>query len=150
MDKKHFEPRNLEHYSFIWSQARLLVAAVALLIGGVPVLRAVLPMVALSGLVNLVLTLTWIISGVASGYLLYRYVKNQQMIFGGRNQRDRVAFLISIISGFNLGLTGLTGNNIGMSISSDRVIFAIVAIIYLITLVYLHKRWQASGKKLFG
>src|SRR3989344_6701391 len=110
------QPAQLERYSFLWSQARLLIAAVALFIGGVPPVLAYNPIPGLYGLVSSLLTLSWIISGVAALYLAYRWNANHQMLFGGKAQRDTIAFFISVVSGINLGLTGVLGNNIGMSI----------------------------------
>ncbi len=148
--KEYSQPHLLERYSFLWSEARLIVAAIALFLGGVPVLRALVPVPALSGIVGLVLTLAWIISGAASVYLLYRWNSNQKMLFGGKAPLDTAAFFVSVVSGINLGLTGLLGTNIGMSIISNYVVFVIVALIYLATTVYLYRRWNASGQKIFG
>ena len=142
-------PDKLERWSFLWSEARLVIAAVTLLLGGVPVLRFLLPIQALSGLVGLVLTLTWILSGVTSSYLLYRWTKNDRMLFQGKERRDTISFLVSVISGLNLGITGLLGTNIGMSIASGRLVFAAVALIYLWVAVHLYRRWKASGEKVF-
>ncbi len=150
MDAYEFsKTRTLERYSFLWSEARLVIAAIALFLGGVPVLRVILPIPGLYGFVGLILTLSWIISGVVSGYLLYRWMKSNKTLFGGKNQRDAVAFFVNIISGFNLGITGLFGRNIGMTISSNRVIFGAVAILYLLVAVYLFRRWKESGRRIF-
>lgn len=143
-------PNQLERYSFLWSEARLVIAAIALFIGGVPVLRVLLPIPALFDLVGLVLTLTWIISGAASAYLLYRWISAKQILFGRKVTLDTVAFFVSVVSGINLGLAGLMGRNIGMSILSSYFIFVVTALIYLASAVYLYRRWNASGKKVFG
>ncbi|RJQ36531.1 hypothetical protein C4552_03360 [Candidatus Parcubacteria bacterium] len=147
--QEYTEPRRLEYYSFVWSEARLVIAAVALLIGGRPVLSAILPHPAFSALVGAVLTITWILSGVASGYLLYRWVQAGQEVFGGKDIRDTAAFLIAAVSGINLGLVGLIGTNIGMTILSNYPVFVIVALLYIAAALYLFQRWSASGKKLF-
>ena len=147
--KHHLHPDRLERYSFLWSEARLVVAAVALLLGGVPVLKALFPSPALSGPVGLVLTVTWLASGAASGYLLYRWFTGGKTLFGGKATLDTAAFLVSGVSGVNLGLTAILGTNIGMSIFSGGGIFVIVAVVYLATAFHLFKRWRASGQKVF-
>lgn len=147
--KDYSRPEVLEKYSFWWSEARLVIAAVALLIGGVPVLRVLLPAAALSGLVTFLLTFFWILSGIASGYLLYRWAKGGQKLFGGKNSKDTVAFFVSVLSGLNLGLTGLLNTNIGMSIASGTFVFILTAIVYVAAAAYLFRRWNASGKRMF-
>lgn len=148
--KKHFEPQNLERYSFLWSEVRLVIAAAALLLGGIPVLRFIfLSLPALSGLINSILTICWLATGAASLYLLYRFYEHKQHVFGGKNRKDVVAFLVSVVSGINLGIVGLTGTNIGMNISSSTPIFTLTAIIYLITAYYLYQRWQENGERVF-
>jgi uncharacterized membrane protein YuzA (DUF378 family) len=145
----HTRSEKLEYYSFIWSLLRLVIAAVALFIGGIPVLRAILPVPALTGVITIILIIAWIISGVAALYLLYRWYKNAWRIFGGKNRWDSAALAIMIISGLNLGLTGLFGSNPGMTISTNRVLFIIVAILYLLSAGYLLRRWKENGRRLF-
>jgi uncharacterized membrane protein YuzA (DUF378 family) len=138
----------LEKYSFLWSEARLLIAAVALLIGGYPPILRITPFF-LYGIVAPLLNIAWIISGVASGYLLYRWIKVGKKLFGANVQLDMIAFLVAVVSGFNLGFTGLTGRNIGMSIFGNYIFFVIAALAYLWSAYHLYTRWNASGKKLF-
>src|SRR3989344_8325172 len=96
---------NLERYSFLWSEVRLIIAALALFLGGVsPLLKLGLP----SGLASSLLTLSWIISGVAAVYLLYRRHKTK-LLLGGKDKWDAVAFFVMVVSGINLGLVGLLG-----------------------------------------
>lgn len=139
----------LERYSFLWSEIRLLFGAVALFLGGIPVVRYLIQTPSLYGLVGTLLTLSWIASGVASAYLLWRWVVGGKMLFGKKEKLDMVAFLVSVVSGINLGLTGLMGTNIGMSILSGYGIFALTALVYLATAYYLFSRWKKSGEKLF-
>ncbi len=148
--KQHTTPEMLEKYSFLWSEARLILGAIALALGGVPVVFAILPIPGLFSLVGSLLTLAWIISGVASGYMLYRFWKGGKTVFGGREQRDIIAFWVSVVTGINLGITGLLGTNIGMSITSSRIVFTITAVVYVIAAVHLYRRWNASGKKIFA
>ena len=136
----------LERLSFKWSQLRLLIAALALFIGGTPPLRKFVPIP--SGLADTILTICWVVSGVASLYLLSRWMKHKNL-FGRKDGMDTFAFFVSVVSGINLGFAGLTGINIGMAISSRQIIFVIVGIIYIWTAFYLQKRWKRAGEKLF-
>jgi len=145
--QKHTTKEKLEEYSFLWSEIRLVIAAIALFIGGVPPLFFLLG--SSYGLMSSLLGLSWIISGVASVYLLYIWSKTRTL-FGANEKRDLYAFLVMIVSGINLGLAGFIRTNIGMSISSNKFLFWIVGIIYLASAYYLHKRWKANGKKLFS
>lgn len=140
----------LETYSFWWSEARLILGAIALALGGVPLVFAILPIPGLFSLVGSLLTLSWIISGIASGYMLYRFWTGGKTVFGGKEQRDIIAFWVSVVTGFNLGITGLLGTNIGMQISSNRIVFTLAAVVYVIAAVHLYRRWNANGKKMFS
>jgi hypothetical protein len=144
---KHLEPARLERYAFLWSEARLLIAAVALSLGGVPPVIKFLPF--LSSITYPLLNLAWIISGVVSGYLLFRFLKAGKKVFGGEDMKDKVAFFVNVISGFNLGLAGLIKQNIGMSISSNHVVFVVVGLLYLASAYHLWNRWKAHEERLF-
>lgn len=147
--KEHATPSKLEYYSFIWSEARLVVAAVALLLGGVPPILFFLSIPFLYGVLSVGLKISWIVSGVASAYLAYRWYKGGQTIFGGKDQKDLGALLVSVVSGINLGLTGLFNTNIGMSMVSWYPIFVAAAVLYLAAAYHLYRRWNASGRKVF-
>ena len=147
--KAHTTPANLDKYSFLWSEARLIIAAVALFIGGVPPVIYFNPFSGLYGPVSSLLHLAWIISGLASVYMLYRWNSIGKTLFGKKEKNDMYAFFVSVISGINLGLTGILGNNIGMSIASSRFVFAIVGLLYLASAGYLWKRWKAHSQKIF-
>lgn len=147
--KEHTTPGKLEYYSFLWSEARLLVAAVALLLGGIPPILYFLPIAPLYGLISVGLKLAWMISGVASGYLLYRWYTGGQKVFGGNERLDTVAFFVSVVSGINLGIVGFLGTNIGMSILNGYPVFVVTALLYVAAAYRLYQRWNASGKKLF-
>lgn len=140
------EPKSLERYSFLWSQARQVIAAVALFVGGVPVVYYFSFLYFLAPF----LTLMWLITGASSVYLLYRWNKAGQRVFGGKDKTDTAAFLISGITGVNLGLAGLLSTNIGMSIASGRIIFIVTGAVYLWTAWHLHKRWNENGQRLFS
>ena len=143
---EYTHPDKLERYSFLWSEARLLIASLALFLGAVPPLRYLpLPW----GLMNTILTLAWIISGVASLYLFYRWYRAKWVAFGGKAQMDMAALGVSVVSGINLGLTGVLGRNIGLAISANRVILIIVGILYLASAYRLYTRWSSFGKKIF-
>jgi len=138
-------PKQLEIYSFWWSEVRLVIAAVALFIGGVPPIYLLAPP-AMFGMARLGLVICWIISGIAAGYLLYRWYDGGQKIFGGKDHKDTLAFLVMVVSGLNLGFTGVFGRNIGMSIASGRLVFIVVAIIYLVAAWHLWSRYKKHGK----
>jgi len=146
--KKHTSSDNLEKYSFWWSEARLLIAAISLFLGGIPLAFKIFPIV-IWGLVSSLLILSWVISGLASAYLLYRWHSDKHKLFGGNNTKDTTAFLVSVISGLNLGIMGIIGTNIGMAISSSSAIFIITGLIYIASALYLYKRWNESGKTFF-
>ena len=148
--KDFWTPHNLERCSFLWSEVRLLVAALTLILGTTPVIFLLLPISTLYSILRLGVAIAWLISGVSSAYLLYRWSMGNKMLFNGTDTKDRVAFLVSVISGLNLGIVGLLGTNIGMSISSDRVVLLIVAVLYIVSAVHLHKRWKGNGQKLFS
>jgi len=142
------KPDKLELYSFEWSLVRLVVAAATLILSGsVPIVYRLFsysfyPLYTL-------LNLSWIISGLSAGYLLYRWHNGGQKLFGKKDQKDMAAFLVMGVSGINLGIVGLLGTNIGMSISSARIVLVIVGVAYLASAYHLHQRWQENGKKLF-
>ncbi len=142
----HTHPDRLELYSFYWSEARLLIASLALFLGGVPPVILILPL----PLTGLILTLCWIISGIVSGYLVYRWHKAGMKLFGEKNTLDTAAFAVNVVSGFNLGVAGLLGINIGMTISSNYILFVIVGVLYLASAIRLGRRWQVWGRKLFS
>ena len=137
-----------ERYGFLWSEVRLAVAAVALLIGGVPPIYLVAPP-GLFGIARIGLLVCWVISGIAALYLLYRWHVAQHTLFGRKNMKDMIAFLVMTISGVNLGLTALLSKNIGMSIDHSRLVFTLTAIAYLAAGYHLYTRWKAHGQKLF-
>jgi hypothetical protein len=141
-----FQPAQLERNSFLWSEARLVIAAVALFLGGVPPL---VRFVGYSGATLGLLKLAWIVSGVASAYLAYRWYTGGQKVFGGKDQKDIAAFAVSVLSGLNLGWTGLSGNNVGMSIASGSVVFIAAGAIYLVAAWHLWSRWKANHERLF-
>lgn len=124
----------------------MIIAAAALLMGGVPPLFLILPASAFSALI---LKVCWLISGAAAIYLAYRWHMAKHTLFGRKNSTDITAFLVMIVSGINLGWTGVSGSNFGMSIWSGRFIFLVVGILYLWAAYYLWNRYNKSGKRLF-
>lgn len=145
----HTQAHMLERYSFLWSEVRLLIAALALFIGGYPPLLYYNPFGWATGLLVAILSLAWIISGVSSVYLLYRWYTSGQRVFGAKNNLDLAAFGVSVVSGINLGLVGIIRQNIGMSISSNKGVFIIVALLYIASAYHLYGRWLKHGRKLF-
>ena len=147
--KEHTNPDALEKYAFLWSEVRLPIAALALFLGGVPPVYYLLRIPGLIGIVGGGLTICWLISGLASLYLLYRWYVGGQKIFGKSDMQDMVAFFVLVVSGINLGLVGVTGSNIGMRISSNYIVFIIVGVLYLWAMWRLYSQWSKNGKKLF-
>ena len=141
-------PHELERYSFVWSEVRLIVAAIALFLGGVPPIYLIAPS-SLFGLARSGLVICWIISGITSLYLLYRWHVARHTLFGKKDTKDTFAFLVLAVSGINLGLVALLGRNIGMSIASGKVVFLVTGVVYLVCAIYLYQRWNKSGQKIF-
>jgi len=148
--KEHTTPEKLEKYSFLYSEIRLLVAAVALIIGGMPPVMYVAMLVpALMGLLTTLLTLGQILSGVAAGYLLYLWQQKEWRVFGAQKGADIAAFAIMIGSGLHLGIAGLFRVNIGMTVTMSYSVFVIAGILYVLSAIYLFKRWKEKGEQLF-
>jgi hypothetical protein len=146
----HLEVSRLDRYTFLWSEARLVIASVALFLGGVPPLWFLVSgMPALFWLIRPILTLSWIISGAVSVYLVYRWNQSGQKVFGGNAKYDVWAFWVNVVTGFNLGIAGLFGRNIGMTLAPFYGIFILTGLVYLATAAYLYSRWNKSGQKLF-
>ncbi len=142
---EHATPDKLERYTFLWSVARLVIAAVSLIVGGYPIAVKIIPI----PLTYSLLTLCWIASGVSAVYLGYRWHTGGQKLFGTHDKRDRIAFLVLVISGINLGIVGLIGTNIGMSISGNKIVYLVTGILYLASAYHLHTRWKSHGERIF-
>jgi uncharacterized membrane protein YuzA (DUF378 family) len=144
--KEHTTPEKLELYSFYWSETRLVIAAGALFLGGIPPIQFLFPL----PIFNPILNLCWIISGAVSGYLIWRWWNNEQKVFGGKDKIDLAAFFVNVVTGINLGLAGLLGQNIGMTIvANNRMIFFVAGLAYLWAAYHLWNRWNKFGKKIF-
>ena len=138
--------KQMSTYAFYWSEARLLIAAVALLLGGIPPIMLIMPI----PLVGALLTLSWIISGVASAYLAYQWYAHDFRVFGGKDTFDMAAFGVLIVSGLNLGIVGILGTNIGMNISSSYAVFVLAAVAYVASAGWLYKRYTAHHQTIFS
>lgn len=144
-----FTSTTLEWYAFVWSLLKMVIAAVSLFFGATPVALRVVGYTA-----SQLLPLFWIISGVAAGYLGYRWYVGGQTVFGGKNTLDGVAFTVLVITGINLGITGLS-TNIGMMLAGTLgalvagLLYKLTALVYLWVAYYLYRRWNASGKHVF-
>lgn len=156
--KEYSQPEQLERYSFLWSEVRLIIAAISLFLGGVPVAYLLFCTPSLCRAISLLVSLSWIVSGVAAGYLLYRWFAGKRILFGGKKLLDTAAFLVSVVSGINLGLAGILRKNIGMELISSPLkyynagppfIFVVVGLIYLASAFYLFWRWTVSGRRIF-
>lgn len=143
---------DLLRYAFLWTIARLILAAIALLIGGTPLINAILGIVSLNQLpiVGAGLTIAWLITGASSAYLLYSWHIHNRTLFGKHDVIDMGAFLIAAISGINLGIMGVIGVNIGITmVSGNYVAFLIMAILYLASAYHLYIKWDKHHQKLF-
>lgn len=147
--KEHMQPEKLQRYAFYWSVARMLIAALSLFFGAMPIVYKL----GVGSLASL-LPLFWLVSGVASVYLIYMWYKSGQKVFGGTEKKDMIAFFVMVVTGLNLGYTGLSNLNIGMNMVWDMpiadLIFKATAVVYVVVAVYMYKRWKASGETLFG
>lgn len=146
--QEHTKPENLLRYSFLWNEARLVIAAVSLLWGATPVLSRFA-----SGAYGL-WTICAVISGIAGLYLLYAWNNAGRKLFGGEDKKDLAAFLIATLSGIHLGLGALLGTNIIMSAlgySGPLFQIAVIAggILYLWSAWHLWQQYKAHGEKLF-
>ena len=137
-----------ERYGFLWSEVRLVIAAVALLIGGVPPIYLIAPP-SLLGIARLGLVICWIISGLIALYLMYQWHLAGHKLFGKKDTKDAVAFVVMGVSGINLGLAGILSKNFGMSIMSGRLVFLLTAAVYIYVAYHLYTRWKAHGERLF-
>lgn len=149
MKKEHGTPEKLEYYAFMWSMARMLIAALSLVLGG-PVVYEILGYQNMFSTVGALYDLACVISGVAAAYLLYLWFQNGNRVFGASDQKDTIAFFVMVVSGFNLGLVGLGAENPGLSIFSAQVFWYLGAAIHLAATYYLYTRWVSNGKRLFG
>lgn len=148
--QEHAKPENLLKYAFLWNEVRLVVAALSLIFGGFPIALRIFGS-SLSAVSSL-LSLAWIISGLAALYLLYAWNKNGRKLFGGEDKKDMAAFAIAIISGLHLGWAGLTGTNIGMTVIPYGIltlVMVVAGVLYLWSAWHLHKRYKAHNEKLF-
>ena len=143
--KIHATPDRLERYSFLWSMARLFLAAGAMFIGGYPVATRILPI----PLTGSLLILCWLISGIVSVYLAYRWNVDGQKLFGKKDTLDKAVFFVTVVSGVNLGLVPILSQNIGMSIAYGKGVFLITGLVYLYCAYHLLKRWKAHGERVF-
>ncbi|MCB9812330.1 hypothetical protein H6778_01575 [Candidatus Nomurabacteria bacterium] len=146
--KEHTTPEQLERYAFVWSLARLVIAAVSLFFGAMPIAYKL-------GISYGLLSVFWLVSGIAAIYLLYVWHQNDRSLFGRDNQLDKWLFLIMAITGINLGLVTVTDSNIGFSIAWNlgptmaMLLMKATALLYLFVAYHLWHTWKANGESLF-
>lgn len=148
--KEHTKPKNLLKYAFMWNQIRLVIAAASLILGGFPVVLRIFS--SSSSMVSSLLTVSWIISGLAAAYLFYLWIKGGKKLWGGTDNVDMAAFAIAIISGLHLGIAGVLGTNIGMSVVPSGLLTFVMLIagaLYLWSAFHLHNRYRADSN-MFG
>ena len=145
---EHTSPEKLERYAFLWSIARMVIAAFSLFFGAMPIIYRL----GSSSSFSSILPLLWLISGASAAYLLYLWHNAGHSLRAGNDNKSRAAFLIMIISGLNLGLAAV-GSNLGMNLVWDMpiadILFKVTAILYLLVAHYLFTQWKANGERLF-
>ena len=147
--KEHTTPKNLFKYAFMWNQVRLVVAAASLIVGGFPVALRIFS--SSNSMVGSLLTLSWIISGVAALYLLYMWFQSGKKLWGGSERTDVAAFWVAIISGLHLGIAGILGTNIGMTVIPSTfltLVMLVAGVLYLWSAWHLYNR--SKGGDMFG
>jgi len=146
--KEHMQSDKLERYAFLWSMTRMVIAALSLFFGATPIIYHL--SIGYSGLSSL-LQLCWLISGVASAYLLYRWFTGGQKVFGATDTKNKVFFLIMVATGLNLGYTAID-TNIGMGLVIGmpiaHLLFKATGILYLIVAYYLWTQWKENGERI--
>lgn len=146
---EHTTPEMLVRYAFLWSLARLVIAAFSLFFGATPIIYHVM---GFGNMAMSLLPLFWLISGVASIYLLYRWYKAGMTVFGGKDAKDMVFFLIMVVTGLNLGYAAI-GTNLGMGMVWDvpvaALIFKATALLYLAVAYMMWKGWTDHNESLF-
>jgi len=148
--KEHTTPANLLKYAFMWNQVRLLVAALSLIFGGFPIVFRLFS--SSSSAIGSLLSVAWIISGLAALYLVYMWYQGGRTLFGGKDNVDMAAFAIAMISGLHLGIAGIFGINIGMKVipyGMLTMVMIVAGLLYLWSAFHLHKRFSAN-RKIFG
>ena len=141
------QPHNLEKYSFYWLIASLALTVISLLMGGSPIAMTVF---GYGALVSLLLKISWILSGAAGGYLLYRWYTAERTLFGEKRNQDLAAFMVATITGVNIGIYGIIQQNILMMMFMASIFNTIGAVLYVVVVIYLWRRWQESGGNLFN
>jgi hypothetical protein len=142
------DPKVFDKLCFWWSEVRLGIAAVALFIGGVPPIYLVVQP-SLYPFVGILLKIAWIVSGLTAGYLLYRWYDTGQKLFGHKDHRDLLSFLVVVLSGMNLGFAGLFGQNLGMTVTSSHLVFIVVGFIYIFSAWKLWNGYRTNKSKIF-
>lgn len=140
----HTQPDSLERYAFWWLMALLVFSAAAMFMDARPALTLIVGYSAWS-----LLKLAWIVSGAAAVYLVYRWNQTGKKVFGGDDSKDKLAFWFMILTGLNVGLTGVTGNNIYLSIFYGSLVYVATGVACLAAAYHMHTRWKANGEKLF-
>ncbi len=143
----HTTPDKLERYAFLWSIARMGIGALSLFFGATPILYRFTG----SG----IMSIAWLISGASALYLGYRWYTGGQTLFGAKDQKDKIFFIIMVITGINLGYTAIS-TNIGMGLvysmtgmMTAGLVFKATGVAYALVAYYLWNKWKNAGEKLF-
>jgi uncharacterized membrane protein YuzA (DUF378 family) len=141
------KPRTIDTYSFWWSETRLLIAAMALFLGGVPPIYLLIPP-SMYEVTLIGLKIAWIVSGLSAIHLIYRWYHTGQRLFGHKDHKDTLAFLLLILSGLNLGFAGVFGVNLGMSVAGGWLLF-LMGILYLLAAYQLMSSFRRNKNRIY-
>ena len=145
--EEHMTPAKLERYAFFWLIGLLALSAIAMLLGARPLAHVVFGYS--SNSINSLLNLSWIISGVAALFLAYQWTKHSKQVFGGNDKKDLAAFLIMLLTGFNLGIYGILGQNYILNINDSFAYLIILSALCIWSGYHLWTRWTESGERVF-
>jgi len=143
--------KSLLEWVFAWNQLRLVIAGATLVLAKQSPILMYLYIPLITPLAASLMSLAWIISGLAGAYLIYAWNKAGRTIFGGNERKDVIAFWIATITGVHLGIAGLVGLNIGFSVTPMAIstpIMIAAGLAYFWSAYHLHSR--GGAKKLFA
>lgn len=141
--QEKIKSKSLLEWAFCWNQLRLIIAGATLLLAKQSPILLYLSIPLITPLAGQFMTLAWIVSGAAAGYLIYTWNKSDKTIFGSTDRKDMAAFWIATLSGIHLGIAGLTGMNIGFATVPYAIltpVMIIAAIAYFWSAFYLHSK----------
>ena len=145
---EHTSPAKLERYAFYWLLLLLLFSAAALFLGARPAITLVTGYYSSS--VWSLLNVAWLISGAAAAYLTYLWLQNGKQVVGTSDTKTQVTFWFMLLAGYNLGITGLLGNNIFLNVINNKILWYATGVLCLLAAYRLYTQWKANDESLFG